>query len=116
MFERGRISGTPTLPSNETNYTVLVLGEMVPVNLFVVIEVRGEVNNAVESVRNESEVEQFVLPEVEENDDSFDMYWVCFPLLLFVMLLGVAAINNFLALKAKEEDGNEGEDDDSEGD
>ena len=116
VFERGRISGTPTLPSNETNYTVLVLGEMVPVNLFVVIEVLGELNNTVESVRNESEVEQFVLPEVEENDDSFDMYWVCFPLLLFVMLLGVAAINNFLALKAKEEDGNEEEDDGSEGD
>jgi hypothetical protein len=116
VFERGRISGTPTQPSNETNYTVLVTGEMVPVNLYVIIEVQGEVNNTVESVRNETEVEQFVLPDVEENDDSFDMYWICFPILLAVMLLGVAAINNFLSLKAKEEDESEEEDDGSEGD
>ena len=116
MFERGRISGTPTQVSNETNYTVRVTGEMVPVELFVIIEVLGAVNNTVESVRNESVVEQFVLPEIEESDDSFGMYWICFPLLLFVMLLGVAAINNFLALKAKEEDGSEGEGDGSEGD
>ena len=39
------------------------------------------------------------------------MYWICFPLLLFLTLLGVAAINNFLALTAKDE---EDEDDDSE--
>jgi hypothetical protein len=116
VFERGRISGTPTQPSNETNYTVLVTGEMVPVNLYVIIEVQGEVNNTVESVRNETEVEQFVLPDVEENDDSFDMYWICFPILLAVMFLGVAAINNFLSLKAKEEDESEEEDDGSEGD
>jgi len=116
MFERGRISGTPTQVSNETNYTVRVTGEMVPVELFVIIEVLGAVNNTVESVRNESVVEQFVLPEIEESDDSFGMYWICFPLLLFVMLLGVAAINNFLALKAKEEDESEGEGDGSEGD
>ena len=34
VFENGRISGTPTEPSNETNYTITVLGEMVPVELF----------------------------------------------------------------------------------
>ena len=94
--------------SNETNYTITVLGEMVPVELYVVLEVRAEVNNTVESVRNETDVEQFVLPEPPE-PESFDMYWLCFPVLLFLTLLGVAAINNFLALTAKDEDEEEGD-------
>ncbi|MGB0313129.1 MAG: putative Ig domain-containing protein, partial [Poseidonia sp.] len=113
-FENGRISGTPTEVSNETNYTITVLGEMVPVELYVIIEVRAEANNTVESVRNETEVEQFVLPEPPE-PESFDMYWLCFPLLLLLTLLGVAAINNFLALvkddEEEEEPENEGKDD-----
>ena len=107
-FENGRISGTPTEPSNETNYTITVTGEMVPVELFVLIEVRAEANFTVESIRNETEVEQFVLPEPPE-EESFDMYWICFPLILILTLLGVAAINNFLAM-AKDDD--EDEDDD----
>ena len=81
---------------------------MVPVELFVLIEVRAEANFTVESIRNETEVEQFVLPEPPE-EESFDMYWICFPLILILTLLGVAAINNFLAL-AKDDD--EDEDDD----
>ena len=88
---------------------------MVPVELFVIIEVREEVNNTVESVRNQTVVEQFILPEIEETDESFDMYWICFPLLLVLMLLGVAAINNFLALIGKDEDEEE-DDEDAEGD
>ena len=80
--------------------------------LFVIIEVREEANTTVESVRNQTEVEQFVLPEIVEVDDSFDMYWICFPILLFVMLLGVAAINNVLSIMAKDEDDEE----DTEGD
>ena len=74
---------------------------------------REEANNTVESVRNQTQVEQFVLPEIVEVDDSFDMYWICFPILLFVMLLGVAAINNVLAIMAKDEDEDK---DESEGD
>jgi len=120
VFEMGRISGTPTEASNETNYTITVLGEMVPVELFVVIEVRDEANNTVESVRNETEVEQFILPEPPE-PESFDMYWICFPLLLLLTLLGVAAINNFLALtkdddEEEEEPENEGKGDEDGGD
>jgi len=103
-FENGRITGTPTEPSNEMNYTIAVVGEMVPVELYVIIEVRDKVNNTVESVRNTTEVDQFTLPEYEEKDDSFDMYWICFPILLVLTLLGVATINNFLALTAKDED------------
>jgi hypothetical protein len=115
-FEYGRISGTPTEASNETNYTITVLGEMVPVELFVIIEVREAANNIVESVRNETEVEQFVLPDPPE-EESFDMYWICFPMLLFLTLLGVAAINNFLALTAKdEEDEDDADSDGKDGD
>ncbi len=110
-FENGRISGTPTEASNETNYTITALGEMVPVELYVILEVRAEANLTVESVRNETEVEQFVLPEPPE-EESFDMYWLCFPLLLIVMFLGVAAINNFLAL-VKDDDNEEDDEDDA---
>ena len=113
LFENGRLSGTATEASNETNYTISVFGEMVPVELFVIIEVREEANNTVVSVRNQTEIEQFVLPEIVEEDDSFDMYWICFPILLIIMLLGVAAINNVLAIMSKDEeenDGDEGED------
>ena len=119
VFENGRISGTPTEPSNETNYTITVTGEMVPVELSVLIEVRAEANLTVESVRNETVVEQFVLPEPPE-EESFDMYWICFPLILILTLLGAAAINNFLALAKDDEDEddaeNEGKDDEDGGD
>ena len=114
IFENGRISGTPTEVSNETNYTITVLGEMVPVELYVIIEVRGEANNTVESVRNETSVEQFVLPDPPE-EESFDMYWLCFPMLLFLTLLGVAAINSFLALTAKDEEEEEPENEGKDG-
>jgi len=115
QFENGRLSGIALEASNETNYTISVFGEMVPVELFVIIEVREEVNNTVESVRNQTDVDQFVLPEFEETDESFDMYWICFPVLLFVMLLGVVAINNFLAIVSKdEEDEEDAEDDEGE--
>ena len=115
QFENGRLSGTALEASNETNYTISVFGEMVPVELFVIIEVREEVNNTVKSVRNQTVVEQFILPEIEETDESFDMYWICFPLLLVIMLLGVAAINNFLAIISKDKEEEE-DDEDAEGD
>ncbi|DAC55289.1 MAG TPA: hypothetical protein D7I11_03325, partial [Candidatus Poseidoniales archaeon] len=115
VFENGKVSGTALEVSNETNYTITVFGEMVPVELYVIIEVREVVVNiTVESVRNSTQIERFILPELEEVDDSFDMYWICFPLLLFIVFLVVAAINNFLALTSKEEDEDENDDSDDE--
>ena len=112
VFENGKVSGTALEVSNETNYTITVYGEMVPVELYVVIEVREVVVNiTVESVRNSTQIEQFILPEIEEVDDSFDMYWICFPALLLIVFLIVAAINNFLALTSKEKDEDEDEND-----
>ncbi len=116
MFDNGTLSGTPTEPSNLTNYTVMVTGQMAPVEFHVLIEVRGEVNFTVPSVRNNTTEQVFNLPEPEVNDDSFDMYFICFPILLLVLLLGVAAINNFLALAKNDEEEddieNEAKDDD----
>ena len=111
----GRINGAALEPSNETNYTVVVYGEMVPVQLFVIIEVREEAKPiVVESVRNTTEVVEYQLPIIEEVDDSFDMYWICFPLLLVVTLLLAAAINNFLALTSKPQDDEEDNEEDEE--
>jgi len=104
VFDNGRLSGTPTVASNETNYTITVTGEMAPVEFFVIIEVREKANLTVPSVRNETRDEIFNLPEPEVTDDSFDMYWICPPLLFIVLLLLAAAINNFLALAAKDDD------------
>ena len=115
VFENGKVSGTALEVSNETNYTITVYGEMVPVELYVVIEVRElVVNITVESIRNSTQIEQFILPEIEEVDDSFDMYWICFPALLLIVFLIVAAINNFLALTSKEKDEDEDEDENDE--
>ena len=115
VFENGKVSGTALEVSNETNYTITVYGEMVPVELYLVIEVREVVVNiTVESVRNSTQIEQFILPEIEEVDDSFDMYWICFPALLLIVFLIVAAINNFLALTSKEKDEDEDEDENDE--
>ncbi len=104
MFDNGTLSGTPTEPSNLTNYTVMVTGQMAPVEFHVLIEVRGEVNFTVPSIRNNTTEQVFNLPEPEVNDDSFDMYFICFPILLLLLLLGVAAINNFLALAKNDDD------------
>ncbi len=119
VFDNGTLSETPTEPSNLTNYTVMMTGEMVPIEFYIPIEVRGELNMTVPSIRNNSTEEVFSLPEPEVNDDSFDMYFICFPILLLVLLLGVAAINNFLALAGKDDDDEEkdpeNEDKDDEG-
>jgi hypothetical protein len=104
VFDNGIISGTPTVASNETNYTVTVTGAMVPVDFFVIIEVREKANNTVPSVRNETEDEVFNLPDNPLADDSFDMYFICFPILLLLLLLGVATINKFIAVAAKDDD------------
>jgi hypothetical protein len=103
-FSNGVLSGTPTVASNETNYTITVTGDMAPVEFFIIIEVREKADFTVPSVRNETQDDVFNLPDPEVTDDSFDMYWICPPLLFLVLLLLAAAINNFLALTAKDDD------------
>ena len=90
-----------------TNYTITATGEMLPVEFFLMLEVRGEADLEVEAIRNETEMTDFVLPEEEDDDSSFTMYWICPPLIFLVLILIAAAINNVLALTSKTEDGEE---------
>jgi hypothetical protein len=118
IFEDGVLSGTPTEVSNMTNYTIIVTGEMLPVEFLLMVEVRGEADLEVEVIRNETEMADFVLPEEDDDDSSFTMYWICPPLIFFILILMAAGINNFLALTSKTEDDEEeseesGNDDDS---
>jgi hypothetical protein len=116
VFDNGTLSGTPTMASNETNYTITVTGDMAPVAFYIIIEVREKVNLTVPSVRNETEEPVFSLPEPTPPDDGFDMYFICFPLLLLLLLLGVAAINNFLALAAKDDEDDDEPENEAKGD
>jgi hypothetical protein len=111
FFENGSLFGTPTEASNLTNYTIVVTGEMLPVEFYLLLEVREEADVVVEVIRNETEMSEFVLPEVEEEDDSFTMFWICPPLIFIILILAAAAINNYLALTSNDEEDEEGEDD-----
>jgi len=92
------------MASNETNYTITVTGDMASVAFYIIIEVREKANLTVPSVRNETEEPVFSLPEPTPPDEGFDMHFICFPRLLLLLLLGVVAINNFLALTAKDDE------------
>ena len=116
IFENGSLSGTPTEASNLTNYTITVTGEMLPVEFYLLLEVREEADFVVEIIRNETGMSEFVLPEVEDEDDSFTMYWICPPLIFIILILAAAAMNNYLALTSKDEEDEEGEDGDDEED
>jgi hypothetical protein len=109
IFENGSLSGTPTEASNLTNYTITVTGEMLPVEFYLLLEVREEADFVVEIIRNETGMSEFVLPEVEDEDDSFTMYWICPPLIFIILILAAAAMNNYLALTSNDEEDEEGE-------
>ena len=115
FFENGSLSGTPTEVSNMTNYTIMVTGEMLPVEFFLLLEVREEADFVVESIREPIDIEEFVLPEVEDEDTSFTMFWICPPLVFIILVLAAAAINNYLALTSTDEEDEEGEDEEEEG-
>jgi len=109
IFENGSLSGTPTEASNLTNYTITVTGEMLPVEFYLLLEVREEADFVVEIIRNETGMSEFVLPEVEDENDSFTMYWICPPLIFIILILAAAAMNNYLALTSNDEEDEEGE-------
>ena len=96
-FSNGVVSGLSVNASNETTYTVTVTGEMAPVQLNFTLEVRGLEVEEVAALENNNTIEEiFIVPEQEVFDTSFNMYYLCPPILIFVMLLGAMAINNFL--------------------
>ena len=108
LFENGTISGIPTVASDFTNYTVTVTGQMVPVELYVTIIVMGEPDLTIESVRNETgEEDIFIIPEYEEVDTSFSMYWICPP--IFALLAIILSMTLIRLMERTEEDAPEGE-------
>ncbi|MDA7463582.1 putative Ig domain-containing protein, partial [Candidatus Poseidonia alphae] len=117
LFENGTISGTPTEASNFTNYTITVTGQMVPVNLHLSIEVVGAPNLTIESSRNETiEEELFVIPDFEEVDNSFSMFWICPPILAMIAILLSLTLSRLLERDEENAPEGEGKDEESEGD
>ena len=106
LFDNGTISGTPTVASNFTKYTVTVTGQMVPVELYVSIEVIGAPNLVVESVRNESQNESgvYVIPEYEEQDTSFSMFWVCPPIFALIAIMLSVTLSRLIESEEEEEE------------
>jgi hypothetical protein len=104
LFDNGTISGTPTVASNFTEYTVTVTGQMVPVELYVSIEVIGAPNLVVESMRNESQNESdvYVIPDYEEQDNSFSMFWICPP--IFALIVIMLSVTLSRLIESEEED------------
>ena len=96
-FSNGVIWGTSANVSNETTYTVTVTGEMAPLQLNFILEVRAmEVDGVAPLDNNNTIQEVFIVPEQEVFDTSFNMYYLCPPILIFIMLIGAMAINNYL--------------------
>ena len=112
VFENGRISGTPTEASNLTNYTVTVTGEMVPVELYVMIQVFGEPDLTIESLRNESFNGEgnYSIPDYEDEDTSFSMFWICPPVFALVAIMLSVTLSRLMEREEVEgEESDEGE-------
>ncbi|RJU89019.1 MAG: hypothetical protein DWC07_06820, partial [Candidatus Poseidoniales archaeon] len=96
-FVDGVVSGVPVNASDETNYTVSVTGQMAPLQLYFTLEVQDiEVVEVPRLDNNNTMEEVFIVPEQEVYDSSFNMYYICPPILIFSMLIGAMAINNYL--------------------
>jgi heme/copper-type cytochrome/quinol oxidase subunit 2 len=68
----------------------------------------GEPDLTIQSVRNETTEEDiFVIPEFEEVDNSFNMFWICPP--IFALLAIMLSITLIRLMERTEEDTPEGE-------
>jgi len=115
-FEDGVISGFALEPQNLTEYTVQIRGNMLPVDMSLMIEII-ETNSTFDviSVRNETVEEEFVLPEpIVVPEQRFSMYWICPLIALALFLVGLFAYERVIsddekALLLQSEDGAEDE-------
>ena len=103
-FDNGVISGTTLAPSNLTTYNVLVTGEMAPVELFIIIEVRGEIVETNQTGNNQTQVD----PDTPTEPELSFIIPLLFLIILFVAAL--IAANIYIAAKSNEDE----EEDDSE--
>ncbi|MDG1557594.1 MAG: putative Ig domain-containing protein, partial [Candidatus Poseidoniaceae archaeon] len=87
-FTNGTISGAGIIPQNLTEYTVQVTGKMAPVTFTLMIEILDiALDSSIPSLRNETVVELYVVPEPEsEPAFDFDAYWIC-PIIAFILLI-----------------------------
>jgi hypothetical protein len=88
VFTNGTISGAGIVPQNLTEYTVQVTGKMAPVMFTLKIEILEiAIGSSIPSLRNETIVEPYVVPEPEsEPTFDFDAYWIC-PIIAFILLI-----------------------------
>ena len=94
-FDNGNISGIPTTAQPLTTYNITVLGDLVPITVVVMIEIKDVYEDPViEDQRNETQLEQeppeTTFPEPEEDKVA---YWIC-PLLLIILLFLTAMLYN----------------------
>ena len=78
VFTNGTISGAGIIPQNMTMYTVQVTGQMAPVTFTLMIEILEiDLDSSIPSLRNETVVEPYVVPEPEsEPAFDFNAYWI----------------------------------------
>ncbi|MDA8557214.1 putative Ig domain-containing protein, partial [Candidatus Poseidoniales archaeon] len=88
VFTNGTISGAGIVPQNLTEYTVQVTGKMAPVMFTLKIEIlEMAIGSSIPSLRNETVVEPYVVPEPEsEPAFDFNAYWIC-PIIAFILLI-----------------------------
>ena len=94
-FDNGNISGIPTTAQPLTTYNITVIGDLVPITVVVMIEIKDIYSDPViEDQRNETQLEQeppeTTFPEPEEDQVA---YWIC-PLLLILLLFLTAMLYN----------------------
>ena len=97
-FDNGVISGTTLAPSNLTTYNVLVTGEMAPVELFIIIEVRGEIVETNQTGNNQTQVD----PDTPTEPELSFIIPLLFLIILFVAAL--IAANIYIAAKSDDDD------------
>ena len=95
IFDNGNITGIPTTAQPLTAYNITVLGDLVPITVVVMIEIKDVYEDPViEDQRNETQLEQeppeTTFPEPEEDKVA---YWIC-PLLLIILLFLTAMLYN----------------------
>ena len=88
VFTNGTISGAGIIPQNMTMYTVQVTGQMAPVTFTLMIEILEiDLDSSIPSLRNETVVEPYVVPEPEsEPAFDFNAYWIC-PIVIFLLMI-----------------------------
>ena len=104
VFTNGTISGAGIIPQNMTMYTVQVTGQMAPVTFTLMIEILEiDLDSSIPSLRNETVVEPYVVPEPEsEPAFDFNAYWIC-PIIAIILLMLVTLMVAYAVTSTRDE-------------